>query len=353
MLLRNSFPKSRYYNLLERDLFLRLSARPELIREELSLLQPKTESPIIVDEIQKMPSLLDEVHNLIENNGFTFILTGSSPRKLKSGGVNLLGGRARTQQLFPLSFREIPNFDLKKALLVGTLPSIYYSDEPWQDLASYCGNYLYEEIQSEGAARNIGNFSRFLHTAALYNSEHLNFENVASDCSVSARTVREYFKILEDTLIGTVLPPYGATRKRKPVSTSKFYFFDLGIVNQLSGRHSLPEKTDEYGKAFEHFIFTELRSYLSYLGDFRPLTFWRSRNGDEVDFVIGDELAVEVKSTSLVNERQIKGLIRIGEEVAFKHKLVVSMDPTERTVHGVRIVPWKLFVNRLWSGEYD
>lgn len=179
-----------------------------------------------------------------------------------------------------------------------------------------------------------------------------NFENVARDCLVSARTVREYFKILEDTLIGTLLPPYGGTRKRKPVSIGKFYFFDLGVVNQLSGRRSLAEKTDEFGKAFEHFIFTELRSYLSYFGDLRPLTFWRSRSGDEVDFIIGDELAIEVKSTNLVNERQIRGLMRIGEEISFKDRLVVSMDPIERKIHDIRVVPWAMFLDRLWSGQY-
>jgi uncharacterized protein len=350
-LLRQLFPDAPYYNLLLADRFSQLSRRPSLIREELEA-KNNLASPVIIDEVQKLPVLLDEVHNLIEMRGIRFILTGSSARKLKRGGANLLGGRAWTRHLFPLVSDEIEAFDLVRAVNYGTLPSIYPSEFPEEDLAAYCGSYLTEEIQAEGAVRRIENFSRFLQTAALVNSEIINFESVARDAEVPPRTVREYFSILEDTLIGTMLRPFGKIVHRKAVSAAKFYMFDIGVCNHLAGRKSIAPHTELFGKSFEHLIFTELRAYLDYTGDYRPLSFWRDYNGNEVDFIISDEVAIEVKSSRMVTEKHAKCLRNFSEVIKPKHSLIVSMDERPRIMGGIQILPWKEFLGRLWAGDY-
>ncbi len=351
-LLKTLFPDSEYYDLLRSDLYLKLSRRPQLIREELSIKKDKIYNPVIIDEIQKFPLLMDEVHYMIENFGITFILTCSSPRKLKKRGANLLEGRARTKYLFPLITAEIPDFDLLRALNFGTIPSIYLSDDPEEDLLAYCGNYLKEEIAAEGLVRRIHNFSNFLQLAALVNTELLNFSNIANDTGLPASTVREYFFILEDTLIGTTIHPYKKTKRRKSVSSSKFYFFDIGVCNSLAGRANIRVKTELFGKALEHLIFTEIKAFLSYSKDMRELSFWRTKSGDEVDFLIGDETAIEVKSSEIVTEKHLKGLRKLSYETNFKNYIVVSMDSNPRELNNIKILPVKHFLERLWEGIY-
>ena len=348
-LLKKIFPKSPFYNLLLADVFFKLSQRPQMIREELLALGEQCPQPIIIDEIQKLPHLLDEVQYLIEEKKFRFILTGSSPRKLMRGGINLLGGRAWTQYLFPLVTAEIPQYDLLRILNFGALPSIYNSPDPERDLASYVGTYLKEEIQAEGLARKIENFSRFLQTASLFNAELLNFASVASDAAVPSRTVAEYFTILQDTLLGYLLEPFTKSRKRKAITTAKFYFFDVGVENYLAGRRGIKPKTELFGKALEHFIFTEIRACLSYRLDSRPLSFWRSKSGYEVDFLIGDEVAIEVKGTERVAERHLTGLKALSEEMKLKKRIVVSMDSSPRRIKDIEIVPVSKFCKDLWS----
>lgn len=348
-LLKQTFPSSPFYNLLLSDVFFRLSQRPALMREEL-LASPPTE-PIIIDEIQKLPILLDEVQHLIEEKKFRFILTGSSARKLKRGGANLLGGRARTKHLFPLVTREIPHYDLIRILNYGSIPSIYDGEEPKQDLMDYLGNYLKEEIVAEGLVRKIESFSSFLQTAALSNGELLNFSNIASDAGVPARTVAEYYKILEDTLLGHILLPYQKTIKRKATSMAKFYFFDVGVCNLLCGRSNILPKTELFGKALEHFIFTELKAYTSYTKDERPLTYWHTHSGYEVDFLLGDEVAIEVKGTHLVTEKHLKGIHALMEEKSIKMPIIVSLDPEERKLGDIRILPVAKFLEKLWNKE--
>jgi predicted AAA+ superfamily ATPase len=352
-LIKRLFPEAVRYDLLRADVFLRITQRPQLIREELTgrRISP-AEGPVIIDEIQKLPILLDEVHYLMEEHGFLFILTGSSARKLKRGAANLLGGRARTRHLFPLVSAEIPGFDLLRAVRWGSLPSIYLSDEPEEDLLAYCGSYLQEEIKGEGIVRRIENFSRFLQTAALVNGELLNFESLSSDCAVPARTLREYFFILEETLVGNLLPPYKRMLHRKAVSTAKFYFFDVGVANALAGRRDLSPRTELFGRVLEHLIFTELRSYLAYSWDRRPLTFWRDHAGHEIDFIIGDEIAIEVKAAETVSEKHLKTLRLEEVEKAFRSRIVVSLDSVPRTVDKVEILPCTEFLQRLWGGEY-
>lgn len=356
-LLRKTFPDSPYYNLLQADVFLRLSARPSTIREELLAAGPPRPGPVIIDEVQKLPILLDEAHDLIESHGMRFVLSGSSARKLVRQGANLLGGRARTRYLFPLTSGEIGDVDLLRIVNFGSLPAIYQSDEPEEDLLAYCGTYLQEEVQAEGMVRRIENFSRFLKSAALMNAEIVNYENAASDAGVPARTVREYFRILEDTLVGFLVHPFTRTAKRKAVSSPKFYFFDVGVANVLAGHTAIRPGTELFGKCFEHFVATEIRACLHYRGDRRELRFWRSTSGFEVDFLIGDQTAVEVKGTEMVSEKHLRGLRALDEEsapggtLALKHKIVVSLDPRVRTLEGVSILPWREFLQRLWAGD--
>jgi predicted AAA+ superfamily ATPase len=350
-LLRKAFPRAPSCNLLESDVFFRYAAHPRLLREEVHARKNRGE-PVIIDEIQKLPVLLDEVHTLIESTGQTFILTGSSPRKIRGGSANLLGGRARTRHLHPLSWCELDDFKLEKMLNFGGLPAIWTSQEPDADLRAYCGSYLQQEIQAEGAVRRIENFSRFLATAALGNATLLNFESIARDAQVPARTVREYYYILEETLLGRLLPNFPATGKRKAPSRGKFYFFDIGVANLLAGRQGIKAKGPLFGPVFEHFIFMEIFARLSYAQDPRPLTFWQDKAGHEVDFMIADETAIEVKGSSSISSHDLKGMRRLHEERKTRHSIVVSLDPTPRRLEGIDILPWEVFLERLWGGSF-
>jgi predicted AAA+ superfamily ATPase len=352
--LRKQFPGAKTYSLLKADEFLKISMDPAVIRGEIeAAIDNARSNPVIIDEIQKLPVLLDEVHYMIESLGVNFILTGSSPRKLKRGGANLLGGRARTRHLFPLVSHEIPDFDLLRACNVGTLPSIYLSDEPTEDLKSYCGNYLQEEIQAEGLVRKIENFSRFLQTASLVNGELVNMESLSSDSGIPSNTLREYFSILEDTLVGRMLKPLGRSVHRKSVSAAKFYLFDLGVTNTLARRGEILPKSELFGKALEHLIHNELVAWLSYRRDDRPLTFWRDRYGNEVDFLLGDDYAIEVKASSMVSGKHLKGLRMLSQDMLFKQKIVVSMDSSPRRIDDILVLPCVEFLQRLWSGQFD
>ena len=349
--LRKKFPHYPYYDLLLSDLFFRFSRSPKALREEL--LAQKTKNPIIIDEIQKLPQLLDEVHYLMERHRMRFILTGSSARKLKRGGANMLGGRALQKQLYPLVTPEIPNFNLNKILNFGSLPAVYKSKNPKELLKSYIGTYLKEEIQAEGLAKKLPAFSLFLDLAGKTNTELINYSNIASDVGVSSHSIREYYLILEDTFIGKLLTSYKKTKKRKSVSMKKFYFFDIGVVHALTQQWDLKEETPQQGRCFEHFIFNEINAYLNYTGDERKICFWRSKNHYEVDFVIGDNLAVEVKAGE-VRARDLKGLKAINEETFFKHKIIVSLKEKRPRLleEQYLILPYKIFLKKLWAKKF-
>jgi uncharacterized protein len=344
-LLRRIFPEARVYNLLHAPTLSALSKNPLLIGQETS----DTSSIIVIDEIQKLPSLLDEVHRLIEERNLRFLLTGSSARKPRKGGVNLLAGRAWEARLFPLVSAEIPNFELERFLLLGGLPPVVLSNDPWEELQAYTGTYLETEIRAEAAVANLGTFATFLDIAATKVGEELNYHSLASDLGVSPPTVQNYFQLLEDTLLGFRLHPFRRTLKRKSTSHPKFYFFDLGVTNSLLGYRALPPRSEEFGRAFEQFIALEIRAYLSYRRLQQPLTFWRSQSGFEVDFLIGDEIAIEAKSATAVPERSLKGLQALAEENVVRERYVVSQETHPRTVHGIHILPWKEFLARLWS----
>ena len=334
------------YNLLDQALFVRLSQNPGLIREALV---PET-TVVVIDEIQKMPDLLNEVHLMIEEHGVRFLLTGSSARSLRRKGVNLLGGRARSRTLHPFVRAELgEQFNLARALEYGLLPSIYFSDAPREDLAAYAGDYLKEEVAAEAVVRNIGAFSRFLEVAALGHGEMINFSNLASDAQVPVSTVREYYAILKDTFIAHEVPAFSGTAKRKAVSTAKYYLFDIGLARHLQGRRGLAPGTPEYGSAFESYIFQEIKAFCDHHLLETP-RYWRSKSGFEVDFLFAD-IAVEVKAKRVVGARDLRGLRALREESLFAQHLLVCMEPMPRVVDGIRVLPWNVFLDGLWGGE--
>jgi len=353
-LLKTLFPKAIYYDLLLSDVYRRLVSAPFILRQECEALDIKAENqqyPIIIDEVQKVPELLDEIHWLIENRGLRFILCGSSPRKLKRSHVNLLGGRAISYELFPLAYAEIEDFSLLKALNHGLLPRHYLHDSPERLIDAYIGNYLEEEIAAEALTRNIPSFNRFLEVAAISNGEIINFNNIAAECGVSAPTVKGYFQILEDTLIGRFLPAFRKTMKRRLIQAPRFIFFDIGIVSQLTRRGEIKEGSELFGKAFEHFILMEVTAYCSYFNRRYPLSYWRTASQLEVDLIVGDHLALEIKGTDRVNDRYLKGLRAFKEEHQAQG-MIISRDPKPRkTEDNILILPWEEFLRRLWSHE--
>lgn len=347
-LVRQALPGVRAYDLLDSAVYLSLSQNPARLGEELAA----GERTVVIDEIQRLPELLKEVHRLIETRGVRFLLTGSSARKLRRGGVNLLGGRARTRALHPLTRAELGrHFDLARALERGLLPSIYFSSDPAADLDAYTGTYLQQEIVAEGATRNVPAFSRFLRVAALCNATLVNFSAIANDAQVPRTTVYEYFEILRDTLLLHEVPAWRASIKRKPLVSSKYYFFDVGVASRLQGRRPAPG-TPEFGFAFETWLLHELLCRRDYAGG-APVSHWRSSSGFEVDFVLGDHTAVEVKAKTSVSARDLRSLRALSEERKLARYLCVSLEPRTRRVDGITVLPWKSFLEGLGAGEYD
>ncbi len=347
-LIDTQLPNAKVYDLLDSEIFRRLLQRPRLIEEEIS----DPAQIMVIDEIQKLPLLLDEVQRLIQKKKIRFLLTGSSARKLKRGGANLLAGRAWEARLFPLVSQEIPDFNLLQYLNRGGLPQTYGSPDFQEELKYYVSTYLREEIQAEAITRNILAFSEFLDAIALANGQELNYESLASDCQVSPGTLKNYIQILEDTLLGFTLTGFTRTRKRKSISRAKHYLFDLGVTNQLCRRGEIMEKSELFGNAFEHFIILEVRAFLNYSRKEIDLHYWRSTSQFEVDLLLGTEIAIEIKGTSLVQDKHLKGLRALKEEGIHKRFLVVSLDIQKRkTADGIEILPWKDFLTALWNDE--
>ena len=362
--LRHTFPGALYLDLLKPAVFRELASAPETLEQQLRLhLKSSPSSPVVIDEIQKLPEILDEVHRLIEAyKNARFILTGSSARKIMRGQVNLLGGRLGWQNFFPLVSAELigngdpPDRSWEEILQYGGLPSVLTSTAPWDDLKDYLGLYLQEEIQAEGLTRAIGNFSRFLDVAGTCNAEQVNFSKVGKDAQISPRTVHDYFTILEDTLIGTLVPPFLDTSKRKAVTTAKFFWFDLGVANVLTGRTNLRHGTAEYGKALEHLIFCELRAYIAYHHVDIKLAYWRTQTQLEVDFVLtpssGATLAIEVKASRALVAKDFRGLNAFAEEVPGVRKIMVALVTSQREASdGTEIWPVADFLTMLWRGR--
>jgi predicted AAA+ superfamily ATPase len=349
-LLKAIYPEAPYFDLLLANEYDRFLRNPSLLREILEA--TPAGSPVILDEIQRLPSLLNEIQWMIVNRKRQFILSGSSPRNIMRSGGNLLGGRAVRYELYPLVYKEIPDFDLLRALNNGLLPRHYLAKNADKLLSAYIGSYLRDEIITEAKIRNIGSFSRFLEMASFSNGEIVNYSNIAADCGVSAPTVREYFQILEDTLIGRFLPSYQKKPKRRVILSPKFYYFDVGIANYLLKRGRVTIGSESFGQAFEHFIYHEIYSHTHYSDLNYPLSYWRTASQIEVDFILGDhEVALEVKSTEMANSRHLHGLKSFAEEYNVKKLILVSNDPSPRKIGKILIMPWKYFLDQLWDGR--
>lgn len=354
--LNQTFPNSIVFDFLKSDMMLDFIRRPFLLRERLlAQSDSRLEHPIILDEVQRVPALLDEVHWLIENRGLRFVLCGSSARKLKRGGANLLGGRAWRYEMFPIVTGELKDdeIDLLTILNRGLIPDHYVSSQYRRSLTAYLQDYLKEEVFAEGLTRNVPAFSRFFEAMGFAHGELTNFSNVARECGVSSKTVKEYYQILVDTLLGSMVAPFKRRQSRQVITRSpKFYLFDVGVAGILVKRHLSETRGPVFGKAFEHFIFCELKAHASYSEIHYDIRFWRTKTGLEVDFVLGNgEVAIEVKGTSRVDARSLRSLRIFVEEYAPRKAIVVCNEPTERVVGSVRILPWKEFLQLLWSGE--
>ena len=349
-MLKNRFPEAVYYDLLQTYMLNRFRQRPALLRETH---QNAPEGQlIIIDEIQYVPELLNEIHWLITNRHLRFILCGSSARKLKRQGINTLGGRAVPQYLFPFVSCEVTDFDIDRAVNNGMIPRHYLKDNPANLLKAYVGVYLREEIQAESLVRNLAGFSRFLEIAAMTDGEMVNYLNIASDCGVSANTVKEYFQILEDTLVGYMIPAFTRKAKRKVVQAPRFYLFDVGVTNYLLGRTHLRRGTTEYGHAFEHLVVQELVAYLSYTDNPNKLSYWRTYTQVEVDVILGDaKVAVEIKSAEEALPKHLKGLKSFGDEYPDCRRILVSLDRFNRTVDGIELLHVTDFFQKLWAHE--
>lgn len=345
--IRHHLKPAKVIDLLQTDVFAEYASRPSLLRERFA----DGKGLIVIDEVQKVPQLLDEVHWMIEERGAQFLLTGSSARKLRKGHANLLGGRAWRRVMLPLSYIEVSGFNLEEALISGMLPPHFLAEHPLEELRAYVADYLKEEIAAEALAQNIPSFSEFLRVAALTSSELIHYTNIARETGVSQRTVRSYFDILEDTFLGFRVKPWTRSKNRRMILTEKFYFFDVGIAGYLGRRRPIPGSRD-FGKAFEHFILMEIRAYQAYVNPEMPIHYWRTSSGQEVDFLLGDrEVAVEIKSGK-VHEGDLWGLHALLEDGPVKRAILVSMEKEPRRIAGkIEVLPWQDFLERLWSGR--
>ena len=354
--LKVRFPDSVVYDFLKTDLFLEMSKNPSLLREQLLAKEPSVlKKPIILDEVQKVPQVLDEVHWLIENKGLRFVLCGSSARKLKKGHANLLGGRAWRYELFPLVSREIARFDLLRALNHGLIPFHYLQSDLdcRKSLEAYVQDYLRQEVFAEGLTRNIPAFSRFFDAFGYSHGEITNYCNIARECGVDSKTVKEYYQILIDTLLAVRVEPFKKGQSRQVITkASKYYMFDVGVAGYLTKRHLVEEKGAEFGRAFEHFLLMEMIAYRSYAGKDFVINFWRTKSGAEVDFVLGQgEVAIEVKGTARIDGKDMNGLESFIQACAPKKSILVCNEKMKR-IHGkIEILPWRIFLEQLWSGK--
>lgn len=353
--LRANFPDSVVYDFLKTDVFFALSKKPSRLREELIALKQSRQlvQPVILDEVQKVPAILDEVHWLIENEKMQFVLCGSSARKLKRGHGNLLGGRAWRYEMYPLTANEIPSFDLLRALNRGLLPSHYLAQEYRRTIKAYVQDYLKEEILEEGLTRNMPAFARFMDALGFSQGELVNYANIARDCGVDAKTVKGYYEILVDTLLGNFIYPFQTRSGRDQITkTPKFYLFDVGVAGYLARRSISEARGPDFGRALEHFILMELLAYRSYSEKDFAISFWRTKTGYEVDFILGDaQVAVEVKGSDRIDAVDLRPIKAFGEAHGTAKLWVVCNEPRRRVVGKVTIVPWHDFIQSLWRDE--
>lgn len=346
--IKASFPNALYLDLLSSDLYARLYAQPESLE---NLIPPNFTDWVVLDEVQRVPALLNEVHRLIEAKGLKFALTGSSSRSLRKKGVNLLAGRAYTFHMHPLTCEELKgDFQLSKALQFGLLPMAVKEEDPKFFLESYIQTYLREEILQEGLTRNLGAFTHFLQAASFSQGQVLNISEVARECRLNRKVVDSYFGILEDLLLGAMLPVFAKRASRRMVMHPKFYFFDTGVYRQLRPRGPLDSAQEIDGAALETLILQHLRAYNDYYHWEMDLYYWRTANGVEVDFVMyGPKglYAFEIKRSSSVSPKDLKGLKSFCEDYPEAKAYLIS-GVTRREYHdNIEVVPFLEFLQNL------
>lgn len=346
--IRENMKSAIVIDFLKTDVFADYITRPSLLRERYG----DTDRLIVIDEVQKVPDILNEVQWLIDNNNISFLLTGSSARKLRKTHANLLGGRAWRYTMPPLCFPEIQNVDIEKLMVTGLMPPHLLSVDPIQDLRAYVADYLKEEIAAEAVVQNIPSFSEFLQIASVTSGDILNYTNVARESGVSAKVVRSYFQILEDTLLGYRLQPWKKTPNRRMVETEKFYLFDVGLANYLA-RQQPKIGSREFGKSFEHYMMMELKAYQAYRNPELPLHYWRTSGGLEVDFILGDmECAIEIKTSRRIDSHATKALLSLRDDHTVKKSIVVSFESEPKKLNkDIECLPWKMFLEMLWAGQ--
>ncbi len=352
-LLKALYPNAVRVDLERTDEFVRYSERPALLREELS--GGARESVVVIDEIQKVPSLLEEVRWLSENEGRVFAMSGSSARPLRPSPDAAPPARVARFDLFGLTSAEIGRaFDLCRMLNHGYLPRHYLADAPARPLRAYTQSFIKEDVLLAGRTRSLGAFSGFLTAAALADGELVNCAAIARGCGVSAPTTRDYFDVLVDARLGRFLPAFTRRPKRRVIGAPKFFFADVGMVNTLSGRGAFAAGSELFGKAFRNWVFHELTAASHYRERYMELAYWRLASGIEVDFVIGDmRCAIEARAAARVTSDHLKGLRQLAvDQPGVRRRVVASLEPSPRvTEDGIEILPWRVFLDRLWSGE--
>jgi len=349
-LIREELAPDRVFNLLDQSTFLQISRRLSSLRESL---RPE-DKLIVIDEIQKLPQLMDEIHLMIEEQKKRFLLTGSSARKLRRSYTKLMGGRTRSIYMHPLIHRELgKDFDLARVLSYGCLPHVWLSPEPFAEIVDYVGDYLQQEILAEAVTRGIDQYSRFLTQIATATTQILNIDGLSRDSQLAPSTTRRYLEILSDTMVATQIEPWQAGKKRKAITSTKLLFFDVGVVNALLEIDGYNPRSNDAGWQLEQYIGQELLAYCDYSDRNIKLNFWRSTDKCEVDYVLGDAVAIEVKHTASVTEKDLKGLTAIHAEGKWRHKIVVSRDPIPRRIGDIDILPVEEFLQRLWNNDLN
>lgn len=353
--LSTTYPNFPKIDLLQTEVFAEYASRPQTLRERFAdLPEGSPRKPIIIDEVQKVPALLDEVQWLMTNREANFILTGSSARKLRTESANMLGGRARRREMKPFCFAECPELDPEKIVISGLIPTHFMADDPIDALRGYAADYLKEEIAAEASTRDIPSFVEFLRVAALTSGELINYTNIARETGIKAKVVREHFSILEDTLLGFRVAPWKKSNNRKLIETEKFYLFDVGVSNYLA-RRTPQLGTPEFGKSFEHFLLMELKAFQAYKNPELEIRFWRTTHKQEVDFILNDmQVAIEVKASMRIDESDAKGLRILAEEQPVRRRILVSMLKEPKYFSDkygrIEVLPFREFLKELWGG---
>jgi predicted AAA+ superfamily ATPase len=347
--MEHSYSEALVVDLLKPDVFREMSARPERLAQ--LVLANKDRHPVVIDEVQRAPELLNVVHDLIERlPGHRFVLTGSSARKLRRGGVDLLAGRALYRTLHPFMAAELSTFSLEAALVDGLLPVVVAAPRPADVLSAYATLYLEEEVRLEGWARNVGNFARFLEAVSFSHAAVLNVSNVARECQIERKTVTGFIEILEDLLLSFRLPVFSRRARRKTSAHPKFYFFDAGVYRSLRPKGPLDRAEEIDGCAFEGLVAQHLRAWIAYSGRDCELFYWRTRAGVEVDFIVYGEdgfWAVEVKNTATVRSHDLRALRSFRDDYPECQPIFVYRGDQRLLIDGVLCVPGDEFLRSM------